>query len=108
MVDNAPTIQLTAQQVQDLFSKIETLTKQLDAAKNDLEVEKAKATAKPAASQPLSDTDRQQVAMATLSRIRQNKEYQNLANQNRSEELVEMAINYVLKDYQVNPPSFKR
>ena len=104
MVDG---IQLTPEQVSDLLASVSTLSKQVAQLTNDLEAEKVKSQT-PQALPQVGAEDTREIAMHTLSRLRASKEYQALARGNKVNDAVELAINFVLKDYEVNPPNFRR
>lgn len=101
-------VELTPEQLKNLLESVSILTKQVAQLNNDLEAERTKSSEDNSPLPQIGDEDVKEVAMHTLSRLRASKEYQELARQKKTGDAVELAINYVLHDYQLNPPKFKQ
>lgn len=93
-------IMIPEDQLAQLMSQMTILGQQVDFLKNQVEANKSA----PSVDRSISDGGSQEAIMHTLSRIKNAREMQNMQIRTKSEDMIELAVDYALADFMKNPP----
>lgn len=84
----------------ELMSQMTLLGQQVDFLKNQVEASKSA----PQVDRSIGDGGSQEAILHTLSRIKNAREMQNMQIKSKSEDMIELAVDYALADFMKNPP----
>ena len=93
-------VMIPEDKLSELLSQMKQLGQQVDLLQNQVEASKSA----PQVDRSISDGGSQEAILHTLSRIKNAREMQNMQTRSKSEDMIELAVDYALADFMKNPP----